>query len=386
MAIAYANNPGFLKLAIGLRGIAAAGRAPGDWIELLLEDDVWLRARVNPNSSLNLIERSGTAVVADGHNEIAARVVPVADFATQKTASGIPLGAIAQIRGSYATVALGGGCGLGFEGRACAFCLGRELTAKAGEVWTVDDVIEALRAAFDRGAAEAVHLQVGYFPGDGAGVPMLTPYLEAIRRHFDTVVLLTIHPPATPRAIDLTYALGVDALSYNLEAADAESMALHFPGRARFFGRARYLEALGHAARVFPSGAVWSEIAIDLSPAPAIRAAIAELAAIGVLPLLSLPASEPVGAPDPEELAPLCAALFEAALKSGLNLTWARDLSSAITPLEARFFVPDAPQLPVLLQQLSRNRLGGLATRSLARLRRRLRVKRVRASFESSRL
>src|SRR5208282_5679745 len=155
--------------------------------------------------------------IGDAQSEAAARVVPTPEFAARKTPRGISMGAIAQVRGSYATVALGGGCGLGFEGRACAFCLGRELTAKAGEVWTVDDVIEALRAAFDRGAAEAVHLQVGYFPGDGAGVPMLIPYLEAIRRHFDTAVLLTIHPPATPRAIDLTYALGVDALSYNLE-------------------------------------------------------------------------------------------------------------------------------------------------------------------------
>ena len=67
-------------------------------------------------------------------------------------------------------------------------------------------------------------------------------------------------------------------------------------------------------------------------------------------------------------------------------MSWARDLSSAITPLEARFFVPGAPQLPLLLQQLARNRLGALATRSLARFRRRLRVRRVRASFDSSRL
>jgi hypothetical protein len=386
---AVANHPGLFKLALAISGIATEGRATGDWIELVLEGDVWARARVDPASALKLIEHGGATFVAHAQSEAAARVVPTAEFASRKTPSGISMGAIAQVRGSYATVALGGGCGLGFEGRACAFCLGRELTEKAGEVWAVDDVIEALRGAFDEGAAEAVHLQVGYFPGDDAGVGQLTPYLEAIHRHFDTMVAVTMHPPAALRAIDLTYASGVDALSYNLEAADAETMARHFPGRARFFGRPRYIEALAHAARVFPSGAVWSELAIGLSPASAIRTAIDDLSQIGVLPLLGVaPASYHTR--DAAELVtqatPLCAALFESTLKAGLNMSWARDLSSAITPLEARFFVPGAPQLPLLLQQLARNRLGALATRSLARFRRRLRVRRVRASFDSSRL
>ena len=400
--IALANHPGRLKLALAIGGISvdgpmAVGRATGDWIELVLEGDVWARARVDPASSLRLIERGSATFIDPGAGqgigndqpEAPVRVVPTPEFAARKTPSGISMGAIARVRGSYATVALGGGCGLGFEGRACAFCLGRELTEKAGEVWAVDDVVEALRGAFDEGAAEAVHLQAGYFPGDDAGVQQLIPYLEAIHRHFDTMVAVTMHPPASLRAIDLTYASGVDALSYNLEAADAETMARHFPGRARFFGRPRYIEALAHAARIFPGGAVWSELAIGLSPSSAIRTAIDELVQIGVLPLLGVsPASHrPAGAAElSTQVAPLCAALFESTLKSGLNMSWARDISSAITPLEARFFVPGAPQLPLLLQQLARNRLGALATRSLARFRRRLRVRRVRASFDSSRL
>jgi hypothetical protein len=385
MTSSLTRNPGLLKLALALTGIAAGGgREDGSWVELVLEGEVWARARVDAASALKLIERGGATFVSDGEGEATARIVAPPEFAKRRTMRGVTLGTIAQVRGSYATVALGGGCGLGFAGRACAFCLGRELTEKPGEVWEVDDVVEALRGAFDEGAAEAVHLQLGYFPGDDAGVQRVIPYLDALRRHFDTMVVLTMHPPASPRAIDLTYAAGVDALSYNLEAADAESMARHFPGRARFFGRERYLGALRHAAQVFPGGAIWSEIAIDLSGPDAIRGAIEELTGIGVLPLLTIPRSETGGARSPEDLAPLCAALFDSALKAGLNMTWARDISSAITPLEARFFVPDAPQLPVLLQQLARNRIGAMATRSLSRLRRRLRVKRVRASFDSS--
>jgi hypothetical protein len=86
------------------------------------------------------------------------------------------------------------------------------------------------------------------------------------------------------------------------------------------------------------------------------------------------------------DFAPLYARLFNEVHKAGLNMSWARDLSHAITPLEARYFVINAPQLPILLQNLSRNRIGALATRSLAKMRRRLRVRWVRASFDSSRL
>src|SRR5271157_2428689 len=171
MAIDLTSNPGLLKLALGLGGIAAGGgRASGDSLELVLDGEVWARAGVSPKAALKLIERDGSAFVTDGKSEVAVRVAMAPEFAKRYTQRGIALGAIAQVRGSYATVALRGGCGLGFAGKACAFCLGRELTEKAGQIWEVDEVIEALRGAFDEGAAEAVHFQVGYFPGDDAGV------------------------------------------------------------------------------------------------------------------------------------------------------------------------------------------------------------------------
>src|SRR5271157_5128811 len=137
MAIDLTSNPGLLKLALGLGGIAAGGgRASGDSLELVLDGEVWARAGVSPKAALKLIERDGSAFVTDGKSEVAVRVAMAPEFA----------------------------------GKACAFCLGRELTEKAGQIWEVDEVIEALRGAFDEGAAEAVHFQVGYFPGDDAGV------------------------------------------------------------------------------------------------------------------------------------------------------------------------------------------------------------------------
>jgi hypothetical protein len=377
-------NPALLKLMLAQCGIADGCDANRS--EILLDGEIPAHAPANPRSPISLdVHGDSQPLLRISGTPVPVRLVPPPQFVTRRNARGVMLGDIVAVRGGYATVELGGGCGLAAQGRACAFCLGRELTEKAGELWPVDEVMDALRVAFEEGDAEFVHLRLGYFPGDDAGLQVLRPYLEALRRHFDTITAVTMHPPGAARAIDATYASGVDVISYNLEAADEDSMRRWLPGRARFFGRQRYLNALRHAARILPAGAVWSAILIDLAPEPAVLAAIDELAEIKVVPLLSV-AAEPRRDIDPATAAPLLARQFEAVFEAGISMTWARDLPDAITPLEARHCVSDPPQMPLLMHQLARNRLGALTTRSLARLRRRLRVRRVRASFDSSHL
>ena len=65
---------------------------------------------------------------------------------------------------------------------------------------------------------------------------------------------------------------------------------------------------------------------------------------------------------------------------------WVRDLALGITPLEARHFAGDGARLALTVQQLVRSRLGALAARSLARFRRRLRVRNVSESFDAAHL
>lgn len=386
MAFEVVTNPTLLKLALALRGVVSPEHSAAGAVEIVLEGDIWARARVDSASPLRLLQNNGAYRLTDGQAEQRVRVVPEASFSAVKNSRGVPLGQIVAVRGGFAMVALGGGCGLCFPGRVCSICRGRELTQKEGELWPVTEVVEALRAAFDEGVAEFVQFHLGYFAGDDAGLEVVLPYIRAVRARFDTMVAVTMHPPATARTIDLTYASGVDALSYNLEAADGDAMGTHFPGRARFFGRERYIQALRHAARVFPRGAVLSELLLGLSPIGAIDSAIHELTGIGVLPVLGVAQGEAASAIAPADCTELLASLFNCTFKAGINLSWARDLSIVTTPLEARFVVRDAPQLPTLLQNLARNRLGAMATRSLSRLRRRLRVKQVRASLDSSHL
>ncbi len=379
-----AKNPVLLKLDLALQGIDAPAFGTG-FLELQLEGEICARAKINPASPFKLMRGAQGDTLHRGDTQSAVRLTPPLEYVSRVSRGGIKLGNIAAVRGAYAVVELNGGCGLSMPGRVCALCRGRELTEKPGEMWPVEDVIDALGAIFNEGAAEFVLFQLGYIPGDDAGLKRLIPYVEAVRRHFDTIVALSMHPPADIRSIERAYASGIDAISYNLEAADADSLQAHFPGRARFIGRSRYMHSLSHAAKVFPSGAVLCELTVGTSPDDKICEAMAELTEIGVLPVLGVD-PERIGQRTAQALFPLGQRLFDEVHKAGLNMSWARDLSHAITPMEARYFVGNAPQLPLLLHNLSKNRLGALATRSLAKMRRRLRVRWVRASFDSSHL
>ena len=83
---------------------------------------------------------------------------------------------------------------------------------------------------------------------------------------------------------------------------------------------------------------------------------------------------------------PVFAHLFRAVRQAKINMGWVRDLSFAITPLEARFFAGDEARAAVAMQHFYRSRFGTLAARSLSRLRRRLRVRTVSDSFDAARL
>jgi len=85
-----------------------------------------------------------------------------------------------------------------------------------------------------------------------------------------------------------------------------------------------------------------------------------------------------------ETVIPVYAHLFEKVRDAKINMGWVRDLSFAITPLEARYFAGDDARVAVAWQQFYRSRLGTIAARNLARLRRQLRVRQVSDSFDSS--
>ncbi len=405
-------NPGYLKLELAAKGMrlddsvrtqtepqgATADEAQyADGVELVLPDGVWVNAPVGAgirSDSPFLLSGKGTGFILHKNGaSVDVRLVPEPHFYRQTTSSGLPMQRVGKVYGSFIAINPGFACGYSLRGLPCRFCRhGTGVTLDDGFPMSVSDVVEAVRAAFAEGTADFVYFNLAYVGSEDAGIAFLEPYIRAVKRQFNTLAAVQLHPPKSNRWIDRTYAMGVDAVSYGVEIHDEDLLARRCAGRVRFIGRERYYEALQYAATIFPSGTVWSDLIVGLEPAESTMRGIDALTAMGVLPVLSVVRpgeSNQLRDVRPftmEDAAPIFAHLFRTVRDARINMGWIRDLSFAITPLEARFFAGDDARVAVAMQQFYRSKIGSVAARNLARLRRRLRVRTVSDSFEASHL
>jgi hypothetical protein len=395
------EGPAETKLALAMRGLRIAASArpalaqadpPPQSIEVVLDGAVCVSVPIDAAGTaaapFQLEGAQGRYWLTDPHRDgdvrIDVRVAATPRFYDLHTSGGIPMRRLATVLGNALLVHPGGTCGFSTRGAPCRFCVegGR---GRATSLGSVADVVDVVRAAFEEGAAELVLLNSDAFDVDMGGLGLLMPYVEAIRRHFDTLVAVQAHPPRRDHWIDWAYARGVDAISFNLEIFDPHRLDRHCVGRMRYIGHDRYLEALGRAAAVFPSGTVWSDLVLGLEPVDSTLAGIDALVARGVLPVVSTPRTLAGQPPEPAVIGRVLGHLHESVQRRGINTGWVREVATGVTPLEAH---PTgiAAGLTRAVHGLTRYRLGGLATRGLARFRRRLRVKTISESFDSSHL
>jgi sodium-dependent dicarboxylate transporter 2/3/5 len=404
-------NPGLLKLDLSIRGARLGEslkkrpdilRVPlvrnpvARSVELVLPESVSVSVPVGEEftaASPFLLELDGGRTMLSGEGDSCeVQVVPAPRYYTKKTRAGTPMWRIASSYGPYISITPSSRCGFSRSGTSCAFCDVATQGLNRDKPLALADVIETLREAFDEGAVEFVYLHIGYIDTEDAGVEFLEPYVRAIKRHFDTLVAVQLQPPKHNRWIDRFYAVGVDALSYSIQIHDPKILEEQCEGRAVQVGRDRYYDALTHAASVFPSGTVWSDLIVGLEPIESTLQGIDRLVEMGVLPVLSV--FRPLGdielrdhpLPTARDVAPVFAHLFHRVRQARINMNWVRDLGFAVTPLEARFFAEGGAPTADSLRQLYRSKLGNMAVRNLSRLRRRLRVRQVSDSFDSSQL
>ena len=76
------------------------------------------------------------------------------------------------------------------------------------------------------------------------------------------LISLDLVPPETNDWIDKTYAMGVDALYYDSDFFNPNDES----PREFQKHKARQLEALAYAAKIFPTGAVLSHLVVGLEP------------------------------------------------------------------------------------------------------------------------
>lgn len=371
--------------------LVAAENGEPRTIDLVLPDGMQVAAPVDGAGSATpyrLAAESGRWFLSDSrHADVRLEVRPgrAPQFTSRRTSRGIPMHRIATIHGTHLVVHPGGPCGFAVAGAPCRFCTEGARGGTHDDV-TPADVVDVVRAAFDEGAAELVLFNSSVVDVEDGGIGYLTPLIEAVRKHFDTLVVVQAHPPSDFRWIDRTYAMGVDAISYNLEVFDAERLGRHCIGRARYIGRDRYLEALAHAATVFPRGTVWTDLVAGLDDVDTLVAAVDTLVAADVQPVIVVRRTPATASLDLETLTPVLQHLFRRVRDRGTPTSWLRDLTLGVTPLEARFAAGEDARLSVAVQSFTRSGLGALAARGLARLRRRLRVRSVSESFDSAHL
>jgi hypothetical protein len=406
------KNPGFLKLELSARGIrlseelregkdlkaAFLARAGiGGGIDIILPDDVWVNAPIREaftkDSPYLLLKENGNFYIERGGERVEVGVIPPPAFYEKKTSEGTPFAQVGTVHGGYLTVTPIATCDFFPKSESCKFCSANFIMGPVGKTaLSVREVIEIVHEAFEEGIAEFVQLSIGFLEGEGHGIASLEPYIKAIKRNFDTLLAVEAHPPDKDSWIDRTYAMGVDSIAYHLDIYDPDIFSKVCPGKARHIGRERYLDALQYASSIFPSGTVTSNLIVGLEPIERTIEGVNHLTRMGVVPLLPIfkpLEGSPYGdhrIPDTDEIAPIFAHLYNAVKRNKINMSWSKHVSIFITPIEGRYFTGDEAKLEVTLYNLYKSKLGGIATREMAKLRRRLKVREIEDSFDSSEL
>jgi len=275
--------------AISLEGPDAA-----EGIDLLLPGGQWTNVSVAPGyartSPYTLNPGSGSTHFVLRHRtrgEIPVALPDTTRFRQRRTTTGISCGDIGAIHGPWFVTApiAPGDLGLDRPRRFIGLPPARPMTKRR---WSVDEVVAAAEAAWSVGGARLIHLEAGHLLADDGGAVELAPYLQALRRALPALISVTVLPPADPAQVLALYDLGADAISYHLLAWDPHAAAAVAPLRARFVPQDRIHAALDAAARIFPRGAVSTDLLVGLEPLADLQTALPALCARGIVPNLAL--------------------------------------------------------------------------------------------------
>ncbi len=391
------DNPGFLKLDLVIRGmkisresldspeIARALRLANETgagleLDIVLPDDVVVNipvleclAEEKPYTLVK--EGDGFSIRSESGEAVEVWLAPNPEYYDRTTTSGVPMVRIGRTYGGYLALSPNPLCEFIDDNLACHYC---DLSARNHRAWTVDEVLETVEAALSEGVAEYICLNVGYTRTPDGGIVMLEPYIQAVKKRFDVQVCVQAQPPAVDHWIDSSYAMGIDSIAYNLEVYDPEKFEEIAPGKMQVVGRDRYFSALKHAAKIFPSGAVVSNLIIGSEPVASTMKGIDMLTALGVIPTLpiyrlGLSASTDASTAA-ETITPVYRHLSEALRRNRLSPTLISHFNLAFNAIEGEYFGGEAP-IKGRWETVLRSKRGVRLAANLSRFRRRLRVR-----------
>ena len=383
-------NPALLKLQLLYHGIRAADGLPSPLtnpfglVHLVLPEKVPVSVHLNEDgiASPFTLHKEGDAFLLDiaGSEQVPVRWTPPLASYQKKTASGVFVSDILTVHGDYIAVHPSHPCRFGQSGLSCRYCgSSRELSEHPP--FTPKDLVEAIQLVLQEKRCDVVTLSSGQVDTGDGGVERLERWVSEIRKHLTLLIALDLVPPESNDWIDRTYAMGVDALYYDSDFFNPEDE----PRKDFEKHKARRLEALGYAAKIFPTGAVLSHLVIGFEGMDETRSSIDLLIDRGVVPVLAyFPPYE--NSPlrrrwtaTPEEARPLYAHLYEQLVRTRINPHWVQQYDVVLTSLEGRFFSTQSPRYHLKLKNFYETRAGRTLRFGLASLRRHLRVREVPA-------
>lgn len=385
------DNPGRLKLDLLYYGVrpAAGTEIPDDpsgTLIMALPEDVWAnvtyRADYVAKSPFELRRQGRQWILSNGSEEITVQVLKPLKAYKKTTSSGIPISDILYLHGGFIALEPMGLCRFTKSGLECKYCRHKGPTVKTS--FTTKDVMEALELVKKEVPVDIIHLSSGFVESEDGGVLSLEPLVHEIRKYFNVFISIDVMPPAHNDWIDRTYAMGVDAVYYDIDVFDPDLFASLYPEKEEAVRHQRYIEAMEYAARTFPSGAVATHLVVGLESLASTRKGIKTLTEIGVLPLLTFfrPMTDSVlrkkWSIQTKDLIPLYRELFEQVKHHRINPNWIRQFDVVMTPLEGRFFAAGQRSWRVAQQNFYKTALGRKTALGLATIRRNLRVREIK--------
>jgi len=229
-------------------------------LDIVLPHDVHVNAPVDERfasqSPLFLDHVSDKLVIRRG-DEILTQVElqPIPRYYSLHTSDGVPMVKVGQMcsgdRFCYGMT--GPYCRFWKPELRCKFCsIGLNEDRDASRK-TIEQMLEALACAVDDPNIPARHVLIGGGTplGEDMGAVLASKLCYAIKKHFGLSCYVMICAPLKNEYIDMLRDSGADELGMNIEFYSDAAWEEMIPGKNRYIGKKRYLEALEYAVSLF---------------------------------------------------------------------------------------------------------------------------------------
>ena len=335
---------------------------PGEEITLALAGDFIVKATLNPSKRLGpkLVFHEDRLRLHMKEGEIEVSIIPIPEFLKRQLKQRTPISE---------NICLDGYC-LNIFLRAIG--RGKKLSMP------VEAILSVIQSAFEEGSADLVQLNMDFSDEADRGFSRLAPLVEAIKKRFNTFVVLKGFPPLDHSTIDLIYASGFDIIDFPLGGFSGTIKS------KKMMTTKQVHSALAYAAGIFPLGTVWTDLVLGQGSHLRYKEEIDRLTDLGTIPLIFLQRGG-VEKPDRyQELLELAEHMDKAIQRNRLPLKWLYPTCRFLSPLDTRFFTEDPLQARLAVTPVYRSGLGKKASAGFAALRRKLRIRNVSDSFESA--